>query len=600
MARRLAIGVLGVWLGFGMFCPTVFAQEPAPIPQAPPRAEGAYPPNPFGFFRGHGPPELLQAPRAIGLYFDSWILILLGVFFLLWVRTSYWVSRDSSALKLSSSIWNLVFLLCGFAGFVAVLLLPRFYGLLPMLALYGLPMYAYVRLRNSRVPSFSKVMTPRHLVVLLLRQLSWFGVRLHMPGFEETALGVRIRFLGKSDDRTAGVGEAISRQVENSPNYVAAKDLILRALHRRSSDIHLEPKEGQLAVRFRVDGLMTSDESFDMAQGRNIINIFKILCALDITERRRPQDGSFRAEVEDREIDFRVATQGTQLGEKLTLRILDPENAVRDLEELGFRKSLYEEIRQVIAKPHGLILVAGPAGAGKSTTLHAAINDLDLEQRNVITIEDPVEYQTEGITQIGIRTSEGQTFGETLRNVLRQDPDVVMIGEIRDGETANVVCEAAHTGHLVFSTVHAVDSIAAVLRLLELGAEPSMFSDALSLMLAQRLVRRLCSECKEEYEPTQKELLNAGLPSEDISVLYCEGTNADCRLCKGTGYYGQVGVFESLPLTEEIRNHLTQNPSPTSLRLAARNNGFLTLKEEGLRLVARGVTSLEELTRAVG
>ncbi len=218
----------------------------------------------------------------------------------------------------------------------------------------------------------------------------------------------------------------------------------------------------------------------------------------------------------------------------------------------------------------------------------------------MITIEDPVEYHARNITQIEISTAKGQTFGETLRNVLRQDPDVVMIGEIRDEETAQAVCRAAHTGHLVFSTVHASDSIAAVLRLLELGTEPALLAETLSLVVAQRLVRRLCFECKEEYEPAADELIQAGLPEEGIEALYREGANPKCKVCRGVGYHGQVGVFEVLPLTEEVRGHLLQKPTPTSLRLEARNYGLLTLREEGLRLVARGVTSLAELNRVVG
>ncbi len=249
----------------------------------------------------------------------------------------------------------------------------------------------------------------------------------------------------------------------------------------------------------------------------------------------------------------------TQLGEKLTIRVLDPENSVRELEELGLRKSVYDQIREVIRKPHGLVLVAGPAGSGKSTTLHAALNDLDTEQQNVIAIEDPVEYRMESITQIEIRTSRRPNFCGSPRNVLRQDPDVLMVGEIRDGETAQVVCQAAHTGHFVFSTLHANDSIAALLRMLELGAEPSLLADTLSLVLAQRLVRRLCPKCREEFQPKPEELVQAGLPAEGVNVLYRAGTGAKtkkCPACRGTGYYGQVGVFEVLAMTEELRDSL--------------------------------------------
>lgn len=609
VTKHVLCAAIGLGIGLGLYAP-LSAQDgngprstsvPTGIPPAPKRASDAYPPNPFGFFRGHGPPERLENPRAIGLYFDTFILAVVGVVFLLWVRTSYWVSRDSAILRLKSQYWNLGMLASGSAGFLLVFFLPRYYNLLPLLALYGLPLYAYVRQRNARVPAFSKVMTQRHLVVLLLRQLATIGIRVQMPGFQAAGLaGTNIRFLGKSDDSTLGVSETISRQAENSPNYLAAKDLVLRAIARRASDIHLEPKEGELAIRLRIDGLMFPDESYDVAQGRNIINIFKILCALDITERRRSQDGSFRAEALGREIDFRVATQSTQLGEKLSIRVLDPENSVRELDELGLRKAVYDQIREVIRKPHGLVLVVGPAGSGKSTTLHAALNDLDTQSKNVITIEDPVEYREPSMTQIEIRTSEGQTFFETLRNVLRQDPDLVMIGEIRDGETAQSACQAALAGHVVLTTLHANDTIAAVLRMLELGTEPSLLAGSLELVLSQRLVRRLCGECKKEYQPTKDDLAKMGLSPEDVSALCREGKNPKCPKCRGLGYYGQVGVFEMLAMSDELRAVILDNPTPTSLRLAARNQGLLTLREEGLRLVARGVTSVEELTRVVG
>ncbi len=609
VTKYVLCGVIGLAVGLGFIAPLSAQEDKSPksatvaagIPPALPRTPDAYPPNPFGFFRGHGPPERLENPRAVGLYFDTVLMLVVGLMFLLWVRTSYWVSRDSAVLKLSSPLWNLGMLLSGLAGFLSVLFVPRYYNLLPLLAFYGLPLYAYVRHRNSKVPAFSKVMTQRHFVVLLLRQLAWLGIRVQMPGFQATGLGgTNIRFLGKSDDRTLGVSETISRQAENSPNYLAAKDLILRAIARRSSDIHLEPKEGELAVRLRIDGLLFPDESYEVSQGRNIINIFKILCALDITERRRPQDGSFRAEALDREIDFRVATQSTQLGEKLSIRILDPDNSVRELDELGLRRGVYDQIREVIRRPHGMVLVAGPAGSGKSTTLHAALNDLDTASKNVITIEDPVEYRLESVTQIEIRTAEGQTFFETLRNVLRQDPDVVMIGEIRDGETAQAACQAALAGHVVLTTFHATDTIAALLRMLELGTDPALLTGSLELVIAQRLIRRLCTECKTEYKPRPEELARMGLPAEEVSVLYQDGKNLKCPQCRGLGYSGQAGVFEVLAMTDDIRQVILDNPTPTALRLAARNQGLLTLREEGLRLVARGITSLEELIRVVG
>src|SRR5262249_30273750 len=263
----------------------------------------------------------------------------------------------------------------------------------------------------------------------------------------ESTSGPPIRFLGKSGKDQ---DEARNRQVENSRGYLAAKELIYDAILRRSTDVHLEPGPDEVTARYRIDGVMYPTEPFDRSVGDAIINIFKVLSAMDITEKRKAQDGSFRAAMESREIDFRVATQGTREGEKMSLRILDQSNSVSTLAGLGMRKQLQDQISEVVHQPHGMFLSCGPTGAGKSTTLYAALHELDALQQNIITVEDPIEYRMEGITQIEINTKAGQTFGSSLRSILRQDPDVVLIGEIRDEETARVGCQASNTGHMAF------------------------------------------------------------------------------------------------------------------------------------------------------
>jgi type II secretory ATPase GspE/PulE/Tfp pilus assembly ATPase PilB-like protein len=377
--------------------------------------------------------------------------------------------------------------------------------------------------------------------------------------------------------------------------------MIYDAIIRRATDVHLEPHEDELSVRYRIDGVMYPAEPFDRTVGDAIINIFKVLSAMDITERRKPQDGSFRAETEGREIDFRVATQGTQIGEKMSLRILDQENSVKTLLDLGMRKALSDQITEIINQPHGMFLSCGPTGAGKSTTLYAALSGLDVHQINIITIEDPVEYRMTGVTQIEINTKAGQTFAGSLRSVLRQDPDVVLIGEMRDDETTRIACQAANTGHMVFSTVHANDSISALFRILDMGVEPFMLASSLSGILGQRLVRRLCEDCREAYKPDPDILKKNNLPPEQVKQFFrppTEGSN-NCASCGGLGYKGRVGVYELLVINDRLRDLIRENPQLSVIKAEARKNGMLYLKEEGLRLVVKGITSMDEMIRVV-
>lgn len=577
--------------------PAVGGTLPVVVPLLPAGAgrTGEYPPDPLPFYRGNGP----SGPT--GWYLNLFMFVPVLGWLFLWTHTTHWVDEDARGLKMMAALWNTLVLFCGTLGFIAILIVPNALGGTFLLALlYGMPLGFYILERNKRVPDSAKVMTPRHIKKVCLSILSRLGIHIGSRERGEYRSGPPIRFIGKS--RTGkGYDDSRSKSVENSKGYLAAKEMIYDAILRRATDVHLEPQEDELSVRYRIDGVMYPAEPFDRVVGDAIVNIFKVLSAMDITEKRKPQDGSFRAETEGREIDFRVATQGTQVGEKMSLRILDQENSVKTLADLGMRKALSDQITEVINQPHGMFLSCGPTGAGKSTTLYAALSGLNAGEINIITIEDPVEYRMQGVTQIEINTKAGQTFAGSLRSVLRQDPDVVLIGEMRDDETTRIACQAANTGHMVFSTVHANDSISALFRILDLGVEPFMLASSLSAILGQRLVRRLCEDCKQPYKPDADLLKKNNLPPEQVKQFYRPPASGDnqCPTCGGLGYRGRVGVYELLVINDRLRDLIRENPQLSVIKAEARKNGMLYMKEEGLRLVVKGITSIDELMRVV-
>lgn len=594
---------------------SVQAQEnPAPADSAAPTpatsATGAVsspnglPPNPFIFYRGNvtlDNQQILQgnasvtAPRK-GFYISLWKFVPVVLLFFLWCGSSKWVDNDSKALKTRPQFWSTMLLLGGMVGFWLALGSPSYaFGLFICLVGFGAPLGSYIYERNQKVPDSAKVMTPRHIRSVVIRFLAKYGINITGGEAREQAVGPPITFIGRSKEGGR------SKAVESSRGYMSAKELIYDAILRRATDIHLEPKEDEMSVRLRIDGVMYPTEPFDAAVGQNVINIIKVLSAMDITEKRKPQDGGFGAEMEFREIDFRVATQGTRFGEKMVMRILDQSNSVSSLSQLGMRKQLADKIRSVISEPHGLFLTCGPTGAGKSTTLYASLAEIDSYQRNIITIENPIEYKMKSVTQIEINDKAGQTFAGSLRSVLRQDPDVVMIGEIRDGETALIACQAANTGHMVFSTVHANETFSAMYRMLDLGVEPYMLSSSLSAILGQRLARRLCPDCRVPYKPKPEFLKKANLPVDKIENFYKPPANPEtqCPTCGGLGYKGRIGVYELLDLNERMRDMIRDSASVTQLKAEARKNGMLYMREEGLRLVVKGVTSVDEMLRVV-
>lgn len=553
-----------------------------------------FPPNPVTFSRGN-------PGSNAGEYLSRIALILFLGLLAAWVGISRFVDEDSRGLRVRPEFWNSIIVVTGVVGFLIALASPLWIvGVLAVLLTCGVPFGFYVQERNRRVPESGKILTPQHIRGVALRWAARLGIKFGGGGRDDESAGPPIEFIGKSD-ASGKVDRNRTRQVENSKGYMAAKELVYDAILRRSTDIHLEPKEDEMSVRLRIDGVMYPTEPFDRVVGDAVMNIFKVLGGMDITEKRRGQDGSFGARLESRQIDFRAATQGTRHGEKLSLRILDQSNSVNSLAGLGMRKKMQESMRQIVHQPHGLLLSCGPTGAGKSTTLYAALRDVDAYQLNVITVEDPIEYKMANVNQIEINTKAGQTFASSLRSILRQDPDVLMVGEIRDGETATIACQAANTGHMVFSTVHANDSITAVFRMLELGVEPFMVANSLSAVLGQRLVRRLCKECREAYRPEREVLERLEIPSDRIDQFFRPPASAGemCPECNGLGYVGRTGVFELLVINDELRDLIRDKASASKVKLAAKRNGMLTMKQEGIRLLAQGITSVEELERVV-
>jgi type II secretory ATPase GspE/PulE/Tfp pilus assembly ATPase PilB-like protein len=398
-----------------------------------------------------------------------------------------------------------------------------------------------------------------------------------------------------------------AERVQQSKGYKNALELVWNAIQRRATDIHLEPAPDEVVVRFRIDGVMTLIKSLPRAAGDAVINVLKVNGNLDITEKRKSQDGSFSAQVENRTVEFRIASSGSVAGEKLVMRILDTANQMADLNRVGMSESLQAQIRDVLSKPNGLFLVCGPTGSGKSTTLYACLLELDRFQQNIITVENPVEYRIDNITQIEVNPKSGKTFATELRSILRQDPDVILVGEIRDKETAEITCQAAQTGHFVFSTVHANDSVTAIARMIDLGVPPFMLSSALVAILAQRLVRKLCKKCRKRMKPSAETLKKLRVDADAVRYLYrafdpaedaTDGEENDvCEVCSGTGYVKRTGIFELLIVNDRIRELIKENPNVQEIRKVAVNSGLLTLFDDGARLVIEGDTSIQELLR---
>lgn len=381
---------------------------------------------------------------------------------------------------------------------------------------------------------------------------------------------------------------------EDSPIVRLVNQLITNGVAQRASDIHFDPQETDFRVRYRIDGILRTERSLPKHVQNMIIARIKIMGNLNITENRVPQDGRIKANINFKPVDIRLSTLPTVFGEKVVMRILDLSNALNDITKIGFTKTNETLFRSMISKPNGVVLITGPTGSGKSSTLYAALNNLNEEGVNIITVEDPVEYQLEGINQIQVKEEVGLTFAAGLRSILRQDPDIIMIGEIRDLETAEIAVRASLTGHLVLSTLHTNSAVESISRLKDMGIEPFLISSSLIGIMAQRLVRRVCRDCARTQPATEREkeiFENSGLQIEKVQ------RGRGCAACNNTGYRGRLAIHEILPIDRVIKDHILQNSNISSIRDYMKQQGYPSLVEDGLQKVLDGFTTTEEVLR---
>ncbi len=392
--------------------------------------------------------------------------------------------------------------------------------------------------------------------------------------------------------------ERLRELAEEAPVVGLANSIITQAIAERASDIHIEPQKEDLRVRYRIDGVLHEAMRFPKGIQASLVSRFKIMAGMDIAEKRLPQDGRFSLIIEGRPFDFRVSSYPSVFGEKIVMRILDKRSILRSLESLGMLPHTLERFEKTIHQPWGIILVTGPTGSGKSTTLYSVLNRLNTGEQNIVTLEDPVEYELPGIIQAQVNYKAGFTFAEGLRSILRQDPDIIMVGEIRDKETALLATEAALTGHLVLSTLHTNDAPSAVTRLVDMGIEPFLIASSLIGALAQRLVRVICPHCREAYKPPSEALRSLELEIETQGeVVFYRGRG--CERCRGTGYIGRTGVFEFMVVDNEIRELILKNAPAHMIRSAATKAGMKSLKEDAFEKVLLGITTWEEVLRVV-
>ncbi|MDH5225490.1 MAG: ATPase, T2SS/T4P/T4SS family, partial [Actinomycetota bacterium] len=394
--------------------------------------------------------------------------------------------------------------------------------------------------------------------------------------------------------------EQLEAALEDAPIVKLVNAIMTQAVGDRASDVHIEPSEKNVRIRFRVDGVL--HEPMPPApkniQG-GLISRLKVMAELNIAEKRVPQDGRISMKVGGKGLDLRLATLPTVYGEKVVIRILDKSQALLKLEDLGFLEDPYKRFAQSFRKPYGAILVTGPTGSGKSTTMYSTLNILNEEDKNIITVEDPVEYRLNGVNQMQVNPKAGLTFASALRSILRADPDIVLIGEVRDKETATIAIEAALTGHLVLTSLHTNDAPSAITRLTEMDVETFLVASAIDSVVAQRLARKLCERCKVAYQPEEAELMAAGFPEwlwPEITQIY---RGQGCAACANTGYRGRMGLYEVMPMTEEIERLTVDRASSEVIKATAIQQGMISLRDDGLEKVRMGVTSIEEVARVV-
>ena len=535
----------------------------------------------------------------VGQHFFIWGPVWLGVA-AAWAAACVWVDRDASEVFGRTKPWTLILVGLG----VAFCLASLRYGLsavnLMLPALFGLVAW-YTCWRELNVPRGDRILPPQFdgllgLVAQACGRADGSGAVGTGTPRGSVAAGPRLTLL-KKDGRTYDGHEADDLDHETSEAITSAQAILTKAIQLRATDIHLEPKSGdELLVRYRIDGIMQNAGTVTGVAGRATVSAIKVLGDMDIAERRRPQDGTFAAVFDGRKFDIRAASGPTNFGEKIALRLLDAEGGIvkQGLDKFGLSDKVLKHLREIIHRPHGMLIVCGPTGSGKTTTLYGAIGEIDVLSRNIVTIEDPIEYRLDNISQTAVNVAADLTFAKILRSVLRQDPDVILVGEIRDKETAEIAMQAALTGHFVFTTLHANDTATTVTRLLDIGIDTTLIQSAVTAVLGQRLIRVLCQRCREAYKPTPEFLKSAGIPADKVTVFYKE---KGCTACNGTGYRGRTGVHELMIFDKGIRELIVGQPSIQAIRTAGRKAGMRTLQEAGLLKVIAGITSVNEVIR---
>ena len=539
----------------------------------------------------------IHADNLTHIFWLGGLWVLLSV---IWASASVWIASDSEMIFGESS-WPLASVCMGAVFFLASIM----WGLstTPLFAIgFITALFFYTFKRDKKAPAQERILCVAFLKKILIRLAGSLGIdnvesllNKSMKQLSSAKQDNSVVLLKKDGSPIDGQGKGMDRAGSKAIQIV--QDLFEKAIKNGATDMHFEPKSGEeIAVRCRVDGVMQNLTTLWAAEGKASISALKVLSDMDIAERRRPQDGTFAVLFKGRKFDIRAASGPTNFGEKMALRLLDSDGAIvkNGLEGIGMSESVTKKIRQIIQQPHGMLLVCGPTGSGKTTTLYTALGELDVFSKNIVTIEDPIEYRLDNISQTAVNVAADLTFANILRSTLRQDPDVILVGEIRDKETAEIAMQAALTGHFVFSTLHANDSATTITRLLDIGIDTTLVQSSVSAVLAQRLLRVLCKRCKKAYTPPEEFLQKLGLPPGDQLSFYKE---SGCTSCLDTGYRGRTGIHELLVFDTNVRDLLVDRPSIQDIRQAGRKSGMKTLKQSGIRKVIAGITSLNEVMR---
>jgi len=477
----------------------------------------------------------------------------------------------------------------------------RAYNILPIFLSDNLLTIAISNPFNTNMLDDLKFMLEYEVKTVLCKKEEIEHKIVEYYGLEEGSISNLINKIGEElefaeDEIAVSDINNLEKMANEAPVVKLLNLILIQAIKDKASDIHLEPFESEFKVRYRVDGALYEMVPPPKHLALAITSRVKVMASLDIAERRLPQDGRIQVNIEGKNIDLRVSTLPTAFGESVVMRVLDRSNISLDFKDLGMPEKLTKRVRGFINKPHGIFVVTGPTGSGKTTTLYACLKELNTIDAKIITTEDPVEYDLDGIMQIPINDAIGLTFSRCLRAILRQDPDRIMVGEIRDIETAEISIQASLTGHLVLSTLHTNDAPGSVTRLIDMGAEPYLLNSTLQAVLAQRLVRKICKECKEDYTPTLEMVTKAGLYVPDLGekkFYYGKG----CKACNNTGYAGRTGIYELLEVTDEIKKLIMKKSTAVSIKHKAIECGMFTLEEDGLNRVLAGITTLEEVSR---